>query len=190
MDSEAATCPVAPDPTFQIVRAPASPRVPWLRTPPPYKGGLQCAACSTALDPASLQGEGSGAPRVLRLRILPPYLEGSGAATACPTVFCGPRVINIKKSLAGMPVQQCPPIFNARAHIYKAPGVRAIMGLQDVRAGTTVNACMTCEQAPQSMSARRVDRRLQCCYSTTPALLTTRLALLQCRHPDSTAPRY
>jgi hypothetical protein len=137
----------------------------------PTGGGLWSAACPMTPDTTSLSG-------------------GLRCRHRMPTIFCGPRVINIKKSLAGMPVQQGPPIFNARAHIYKVPGVRAIMGLQDVRAGTTVNACMTCEQAPQSMSARRADRRLQCCYSTTPALLTTRLALLQCRHPDSTAPRY
>jgi hypothetical protein len=36
-------------------RAPTPPRVPWLQTPPPYKGGLRCTMCPKALDPASLQ---------------------------------------------------------------------------------------------------------------------------------------
>jgi hypothetical protein len=36
---------------------------------------------------------------------------------------------------------------NARTHVSKAPDVRAIMGLQDVRVGNTVNACKMCRQA-------------------------------------------
>jgi hypothetical protein len=74
----------------------------------PDRNGSGAATCTVAPDPASLQGrapvrqvsynlrsylptgEGSGAPRVLRLRILPPYQEGSGVATACPAVSCGP----------------------------------------------------------------------------------------------------
>jgi hypothetical protein len=87
--SEAATCPVAPDPAFLIVNAVALPCVPLLRTPSPCKGGLRCTMCSAALDPTSLYGrapvrhmsytsasdlpvrEGSGAPRVQQLQIMP-----------------------------------------------------------------------------------------------------------------------
>jgi hypothetical protein len=152
--------------------------------------------------------EGFSAPRVLLLWILPPYrgraLErrvsyDSGyylpiwrAPVPPPHAynFLWTTCHKHKEKPSRHACAARPTYFQRCAHIYKASGVRAIMGLQDVRAGTTVNACMTCEQAPQSMSARRADRRLQCCYSTTPALLTTRLALLQCRHPDSTAPRY
>jgi hypothetical protein len=36
---------------------------------------------------------------------------------------------------------------NAGAHISKAPDIRAIMGLQDVQAGSVVNACKACGQA-------------------------------------------
>jgi hypothetical protein len=95
--SGAATCPVTPDLASLIGRAPAQPRVPWLRTRlparvssgasrvlqlrimPPCKGGLRCVTCPTVLDSASLQGRalehhvyrGSG-PRL-------PAREGSGA---------------------------------------------------------------------------------------------------------------
>jgi hypothetical protein len=40
-----------------------------------------------------------------------------------------------------MHVQQDSHIFNARVHIFKAPDVRAIIGLQDVRADSTFNIC-------------------------------------------------
>jgi hypothetical protein len=92
--SGAATCPVALNPAFLIGRPPAPPRVPWLRTPPPYKGELRCVTCTVAPDPIFLQrrtpmhhvsyssgsclhiGEGSGASHVLQLQILPPYRGG------------------------------------------------------------------------------------------------------------------
>jgi hypothetical protein len=54
--SGVATCPVAPDPTSLIGRAPVPSRVPWFWTPPPCKGGLRCATCPTVSNPASLQG--------------------------------------------------------------------------------------------------------------------------------------
>jgi hypothetical protein len=73
--------------------------------------------------------EGSRVPCVLRLRILPPCREGSGVATACPVDFCGPRVLSIKKILAGLSVQLGPYVPNARAHIPKVPDVKTIMDL-------------------------------------------------------------
>jgi hypothetical protein len=54
--SRAATCPVAPDPASLIGRAPMPSCVPWLRTLPSYRRGLQWVMCHIALDPAFLQG--------------------------------------------------------------------------------------------------------------------------------------
>jgi hypothetical protein len=84
--------------------------------------------------------EDSGAPCVLRLQILPPYREGTCVTTTCPTVPCRQWASNLKESLAGLPVS------NTHAYISKAPGVRGIIGLKDVRAGSTVNACKTYRQ--------------------------------------------
>jgi hypothetical protein len=80
--------------------------------------------CPVALDPTSLR-------RGLR-------------APVCVATHCGPWASSTKKSLAGFPVRQGSPVSNARAHVSKAPNVMAIMGLQDVRAGTTANAYRTC----------------------------------------------
>jgi hypothetical protein len=55
--SRGATCLVASDPAFLIGRASAPPPVPWLWTPPPYKGGLCCTTCPVAMDHTSLQGK-------------------------------------------------------------------------------------------------------------------------------------
>jgi hypothetical protein len=90
------------------------------------------------------RGEGSRASHVLRLQTLPPYREGSGATTACPAVPCGPWASNIKESLADLPVRLDPHVPNARAHVSKAPDVKAIMGLQDVRVDNAINVCNTC----------------------------------------------
>jgi hypothetical protein len=38
-------------------------------------------------------------------------------------------------------------VLNARVHVFKAPDVRAIMCLQDVRAGSVVNVCKACGRA-------------------------------------------
>jgi hypothetical protein len=89
---------------------------------------------------------------------------GFGAAT-CLMAPCGSRVSSIKKSLSVMHVQLGTYVSNARAQVSNAPD----------------RACMTCRQATQSMHVRRADRQLQCNYSTTPTLWTTRLAPLQCQ---------
>jgi hypothetical protein len=47
---------------------------------------------------------------------------------------------------------------NACTHVSKAPDIRAIIGLQDVRVGNIVNACMACRQV--------AIVRLQCSVST------------------------
>jgi hypothetical protein len=82
--------------------------------------------CPAASNPASLQG-------------------GLWAATH-PVVPCGPQASNIKKILAGLPVQIGSYVPNSRVHVSMAPDVRAIMSLQDVWAGSTVNARKTCGQ--------------------------------------------
>jgi hypothetical protein len=41
-------------------------------------------------------------------------------------------------------VQQGSPVPNARVHVSKAFDIRAIMGLQDVQAGTIDDACKMC----------------------------------------------
>jgi hypothetical protein len=38
-------------------------------------------------------------------------------------------------------------MFPMHTHVSKAPDARAIMGLQDVRVDSTINAYMTCGQA-------------------------------------------
>jgi hypothetical protein len=88
--------------------------------------------------------EGSGAPHVLQLRIPAPYREGSSVATAWPTVSYGPRGSNIKKILAGLPVQLGSHVPNACTPVSKAPDLRAVMGPQDLREGSTFNACKMC----------------------------------------------
>jgi hypothetical protein len=111
-------------------------------------------------------GKGSRAPYVPWLQILPPNQEGSDAATACPSVSCGPQASSIKKSLAGLSVQLGSHAPNARAHVSNTPDARTITDLQDVRASGTFNACKTCRQAADLMSVRRADMWLQ--YHTGP----------------------
>jgi hypothetical protein len=94
---------------------------------PDLLGGLRYAACPGRPDSASLLGGLRAAMR--------------------PAVPCGPRATNIKKALAGLSVRQCLPVPNARAHVSKTLDVRAIMSLQDMRAGSAVHAYKTCRYA-------------------------------------------
>jgi hypothetical protein len=73
-------------------------------------------------------------------------LLGGIQAITCPTVHYGPRASNIKKSLTGLSVQLGSHVLNAHAHVCKAPDVRVIMDLQDVRIRSAINACKTCRQ--------------------------------------------
>jgi hypothetical protein len=79
--------------------------------------------------------------------MLPPYREGSGAATTCLAVSSGLWASSIKKSLVDLPVQLGSHVSNTRTLVSMVPDVRAVMGLQDVRAGSAVNACKTCGHA-------------------------------------------
>jgi hypothetical protein len=90
-------------------------------------GGLWRATYPVASDPASLRG-------------------GLWAITH-PAVPCGSQASSMKKSLADLLVRQGSYVPNARAHISKTSDVMVIMGLQDVRAGTTDNAYKTCGHA-------------------------------------------
>jgi hypothetical protein len=89
-------------------------------------GGLWCAVCPVAPDPTSMLGELQAATR--------------------HAVPCGPRASNTKKSLAGLPVQLGSHVPNARMHVSKMPDVRTIIGMQDLWACSTFNACKTCRQ--------------------------------------------
>jgi hypothetical protein len=111
----------------------------WLQILPPYRDGSR-APHVLWLRICLPTREDSGAPCVLRLQILPPYREGTCVTTTCPTVPCRQWASNLKESLAGLPVS------NTHAYISKAPGVRGIIGLKDVRAGSTVSACKTYRQ--------------------------------------------
>jgi hypothetical protein len=113
---------------------------------PPTREGSGATMCTVALDPASLQGRAPAPPCVLRLQTLPPSREGSDVVVH-PVVPCGPHASSIKKSLVGMPVQLGSCVFKAHAHVFNTSDTRAIMGLQDMRAGGTFNAHMTCGQA-------------------------------------------
>jgi hypothetical protein len=48
------------------------------------------------------------------------------------------------KKLDGLPMQLGSCVSKAHTHVSKAPDVRAIMGMQDVRVGCIFNACKTC----------------------------------------------
>jgi hypothetical protein len=90
-------------------------------------GGLRSVMCHVAPNPASQQG-GLWTP-------------------AHPATPYGSWVSSKKKILAGLPVRQGSPVPNARSHVSKAPDISVIMGMQDVRAGTTASACKTCGYA-------------------------------------------
>jgi hypothetical protein len=90
----------------------------------------------------------------------------------CPVSPYGQRALNIKKSLAGLPVKLDTHVFHARARVSKAPHDRAIIRLEDVQAGSVINTYKACGQASTVW--------LQYGYSAMPALWTTRLAPLQC----------
>jgi hypothetical protein len=51
---------------------------------------------------------------------------------------------------------------NARTHVFKAPDIRAIMGLQDTWAGSADKACKACRHV--------ATVRLQCSANTTDHL--------------------
>jgi hypothetical protein len=94
-----------------------------------------------------------------------PVREGPSAATH-PTVPNGPP--QIYKKLDGLPMQLGSRVSKVHTHISKAPDIRAIMDMQDVREATYL------------MPVRHVDWRVQYGYSAPLALLTTRKAPLQC----------
>jgi hypothetical protein len=95
-------------------------------------------------------------------------------------VLCGPWASSIQKSLAGLPVQLGQHVPNARAHISKALDIKAIMGLQNVRACSAVNAYKTCKQM--------AIVQLQCSVSTvdhTPGTATvSRASTPRCHTAD------
>jgi hypothetical protein len=58
-----------------------------------------------------------------------PSAEVGSSAVMCPVVPYGPRGSNIKKNLADLFMKLGMNVPNARAHVFKTPDIRAIMGL-------------------------------------------------------------
>jgi hypothetical protein len=131
---------MAPDLASRLRWAPTLPRVFWLQISPPDCGGLRRYHVSYVSGPRLLAEVGSGTAMCLTA-LDPASLRGGLRAAMRPAVPCGPRISSIKKSLASLPVQLGMHVSNTRTHVSKASDIRAIMGLQDVRVGNTVNAC-------------------------------------------------
>jgi hypothetical protein len=110
VDTDAITCPMAPDITSRLGWTPVLPRVIWLWISPLGRGGLWCCHVS--------YGSGPHLPAEM----------GYGAAT-CPVGPYEPRASSIKKSLTCLPVQLGTHVPNAHMHVSKAPHVKTIMRL-------------------------------------------------------------
>jgi hypothetical protein len=135
------TCPATLDLSSQLRWTPSLPHMQRLRNPPHSQGGLRCRHMyhGTRLKGRNLEhcvAYGSGSC---------PLLRGLWAAT-CLAVPCGPWATSIRKGLACLPMRQGLPAPNACSHVSKTHDISAIMILQDVRAGSAVHACKTCEQ--------------------------------------------
>jgi hypothetical protein len=103
------------------------------------------ATCPMAPELVSRLRWASALPRILWLRHC--HVSYDSGAVTCPKAPCGPRILSIKESLADLPVQLGIHVSNARAHISKAPHIRAIMHLQYMRAGSVVNTYKACRHA-------------------------------------------
>jgi hypothetical protein len=111
----------------------------------PAREGSGATTCIMALDPTSLLRRALEPPYGLRLRTLPPCREGFGTATH-PTVPYGSLASSIKKNLPGLPKQLGSHVSKAHTHVSETLDVRAIMGLQDMRASDAFSAYKTCGQ--------------------------------------------
>jgi hypothetical protein len=121
-------CPIASELASWLRWALALPRIIWLQSSPLDWGGLRCCHVS--------YGSGSWLSAEVDF----------GAATF-PGAPCGLRVSSIKKRVVDMHVQLGTHVPNARVHVSKAPHVRAVTHLQDMRAGGVVNTCKACVYA-------------------------------------------
>jgi hypothetical protein len=123
MHPRIATCPTASDPTSQ------------LRWAPDRQWSDEELKIGRDLMP----------PRVLWLRTPPPCKGRLRCRHRMPYGFLWTAGLKHKKSLTGMPVQLGAYAPNARTSVSKASDVKVIMGLQDVRSGSAVNAYKTCK---------------------------------------------
>jgi hypothetical protein len=139
-----ATCHTAPNLASLPRLALALPRVIRLRTSPLDSGGLRRCHVPYGSEPHLLTKVGSGIV-TCPMTLDPASLLAGLQVTTCHAVPYGPRASSIKKILAGLPLQLGLHVPNAHVHISKAPDARAIMGLQDVRACSAVNACKMCK---------------------------------------------
>jgi hypothetical protein len=148
--SNAATCPMTLDLTSQLRWAPALPHVLWLQTSPLTRGELWCCHMSYDSGPRLPDEVGSSAavcpialdltyrlrwtltlPHILWLRTSPPDWGGLRRCHVSHDSLWA-TCFKHKESLADLPMQLGTHVPNARAHVFKAPHIRAIMRLQDV----------------------------------------------------------
>jgi hypothetical protein len=138
--SGTATCPMAPDHASWLRWAPMLQRVLWLRTSPLGCGGLRRCHEFYGSRPPLLAEVGSDA---VTCPMTPEpgglLTEVGSIAAMCRVAPCGSWASGIKKSLAGS-MQLGTHVPNAHAYVSKVYDIRAIMGLQHVRAGSIVNA--------------------------------------------------
>jgi hypothetical protein len=163
---------MSPDLVSPLRWAPALPHFLWLRTSPPDRGGLRRCHVSYGSEPRLPIEVGSSAATCPIAPDLASRLRWASTLPRVPRVYA-PRASSIKKNLANLPMQLGTHILNTRAHVSKAPHIRAIMRLQYVQSGNVINTYKACGQTSTV--------RLQYSYSATPALWTTRLTPLQCQ---------
>jgi hypothetical protein len=162
--STAAMWPTAPDPASLLGRAPVLPCVPRHQILPPCSGGLRRYHVSHGTASRLPAREGSGTATYHTAPDLASLL-GRAPALPCVTQLCGPQTSRIKKDLDGIPMQLDSRVSKACLQVSMVPNIRAIIGLQDMWVGSTVNACKACRQA--------ATMRLQCSASTMDHSLGT-----------------
>jgi hypothetical protein len=135
-------------------------RVPRLRNPPPFSGGLQWCYVSHCSGPCLPARESSSASHGSEPRL--PAQEGSSTATHL-TGLIGPHALKIMKDLTGPPMRIASHVSMVWPHVFEMPDTRGII------------ACKMCGHAAPLMSARRTGRRLH--YYTSP---------IECNTPNVT----
>jgi hypothetical protein len=86
-------------------------------------------------------------PRVLWLWTPPPVQGGFQCCHVSHRSQWAVGLRYVEKGLSNLPMQVDSRVSMTSVHVPKIPDVRAIMGLQDVWAGYTFNACKTCGRA-------------------------------------------
>jgi hypothetical protein len=134
----ATMCPAASDPASLLRWAPALPRVPQLRTPPPCRGELRCCHVPISFGPHFPVTEGSdGATCLMALESTSPKVE-----LRCHHMSHNSQRAmghENKERLGYLSMQLCLPVPMARSCVTEAPVRRADRQrhhiLQDMRVG-------------------------------------------------------